>query len=550
VTDEHQLWSIGLDLLPQPIAILNSAGSVVYCNRAWLEHRQSNLGGRFLEASSGSTYRPDARSQITALFESAVTGGGEVQSAMVAYGDTADPRWYRLSVRRFQAKDQVYVLACHEDITDLRRLEIELQHQVLVAKAAEQMAQRVREDEERWKLALEVNNVAVWDFDALSRTVIGSKRWSELWGTADADTQRKRSGIPLPIQKINADELPQFLHDWYELLAGTRPAIETGIHVLVLDDYRYMRLRGRVVERDASGTALRVVGTLVDIHDARRMQMQAANASKLESIGELAAGIAHEINTPTQYVGDNVRFLGDVFATLEQCVNELATLSEQQRDSIPSASIRSCVQKADLPYLREEIPKAIAQSLEGVQRIAKIVSAMKEFSHPSQEQTPTDLNHAIANTLTVATNEWKYVAVVDTQLDSTLPLVPVVPGEFNQVILNMVVNAAHAIAETRVQHPTRMGIIRIITRRLPDWAEISISDDGCGMASNIHDKIFDPFFTTKPVGKGTGQGLAIAHNVIVKRHHGTIGVRSEPGIGTTFTIRVPLEVKEAAESVA
>jgi signal transduction histidine kinase len=199
-----------------------------------------------------------------------------------------------------------------------------------------------------------------------------------------------------------------------------------------------------------------------------------------------------------------------------------------------------------MSYLCEEIPKAIAQSLDGIQRIAKIVGAMKEFSHPGQERTPTDINHAITNTITVATNEWKYVAKIETDLDSTLPAVPVVPGEFNQVILNIIVNAAHAIAQARGRDETRMGKICISTRRAPEWAEILISDDGCGMPPHVQERIFDPFFTTKAVGKGTGQGLSIAHNVIVKKHRGSILVSSEPGRGTTFTIRLPLEINERA----
>jgi signal transduction histidine kinase len=231
-------------------------------------------------------------------------------------------------------------------------------------------------------------------------------------------------------------------------------------------------------------------------------------------------------------------------------VDELSRMRAECSDSVPSERLRVCLDKADMPYLREEIPKAIASALDGVQRIARIVLAMKEFSHPSQVQTPTDLNHAITNAITVGTNEWKYVAKVETQLDASLPLVPVVPGEFSQVILNMVVNAAHAIADTRAQDPTRVGTIRITTRRLPDWAEVVITDDGCGIPKNNLEKIFDPFFTTKPVGKGTGQGLAIAQNVIVKRHRGTIMVKSEPGTGATFTIRVPLETQEAAETAA
>jgi signal transduction histidine kinase len=278
------------------------------------------------------------------------------------------------------------------------------------------------------------------------------------------------------------------------------------------------------------------------------MQMQAANASKLESIGELAAGIAHEINTPTQYVGDNVRFLSDGFRAICECLESYSELLTQHADSQLGQRVRERLTRADLSYLQEEIPKAITQSMEGIERIARIVGAMKEFSHPGQELTPTDLNHAIANTITVATNEWKYVAMVETDLDATLPNVPVVPGEFNQVILNIIVNAAHAISETAGTNPGSPGHIHVTTRRVADWAEILIADNGCGMPPHIQQKIFDPFFTTKPVGKGTGQGLSIAHNVIVKKHRGTIAVDSEPGQGTTFTIRIPLNSAAAVQA--
>jgi signal transduction histidine kinase len=550
MSDEHQIWSIGLDALSQPIAVLNASGMIIYCNRAWLTHRQSNLGGWFLEAFSSGSCAAEAQADVSVALQAALAGAEAVQSAIYSCAEAANLHWYRVSLRRYQVKDRRYLIVRHDDITEVRHLEAELQRQAELVKAAEQVAQQVREHEERWKLALEVNNVSVWDFDALARTVIGSNRWMELWDVREGDLSPRRSGIPLPTDRIHPEDLPKFLEDWYALLSGASTVLETGLRVLVLDSYRYMRVRGRVVERDALRTALRVVGTLVDIHDARQLQMQAANASKLESIGELAAGIAHEINTPTQYVGDNVRFLGDAFATVQKCVDELAKLVAQHPEWIGSKSAHGFLDAADLPYLREEIPKAIHQSMDGIQRIAKIVSAMKEFSHPGQEQTPTDINHAITNTITVATNEWKYVAKVVTDLDASLPLVPVVPGEFNQVILNMVVNAAHAIADSRAKDPTDIGTIRIVTRRLLEWAEINISDDGCGMPRSVQGKIFDPFFTTKPVGKGTGQGLSIAHNVIVKKHRGSITVVSKSGVGTTFTIRVPLQVAESTEHVA
>jgi two-component system, NtrC family, sensor kinase len=411
----------------------------------------------------------------------------------------------------------------------------------------ERATQKIREDEERWTLALEVHDVGVWDFDALAKTVVGSSRWTEL---LHGRTKLHPAEIPLPTELIYADELPQFMASWRALLSGESPALEAGVRLLIRGGYRYMRVRGRVVRRDASGSALRVVGTVVDIHEAMLGQAQAANASKLQSIGQLAAGIAHEINTPTQYVGDNVRFLGEAFASVQKCIDELTTLTESGCESVSAVSVRASLRGTDMPYLCTEIPKAVAQSLDGIQRIATIVSAMKEFSHPGQELTPTDINHAIVNTIAVATNEWKYVATIVTELDATLPPVPVIPGEFNQVILNIIVNAAQAIGAARATDAGGKGTIRIVTCHTPRWAEVSICDDGCGMPRQIQDRIFDPFFTTKPVGKGTGQGLSIAHHVIVEKHRGTITVSSEVGRGTTFTVRVPLILATGVEHAA
>lgn len=474
-----------------------------------------------------------AESTSGKLIEQRIRAGVGADVELLHYTKSGDPLWIRSEIRP--------VRATNGGLEHFVVLEVDLLEE-------ERAARKVREDEERWMLALEVNDVAVWDLDVATQRVMGSKRWAELLGLGDSDLELENG--PVLQDLAHPDERAQFIKSWQATLNGTQQSLDADVRLCVSGAYRYMRLRGRVVRRDSAGAALRVVGTLVDIHEARLMQLQAANASKLESIGELAAGIAHEINTPTQYVGDNVRFLGDAFASVEQCVDKMDELIAQHPESVPSASLREQLRSADLPYLREEIPKAIAQSLDGIQRIAKIVGAMKEFSHPGQDRTPTDINHAIANTITVATNEWKYVAKVEVDLDASLPAVPVVPGEFNQVILNIIVNAAHAIADTRAPDATHMGRIHVVTRRLADWAEIRISDDGCGMPRHVQDRIFDPFFTTKPVGKGTGQGLSIAHNVIVKKHGGVILVNSEPGQGTTFTIRVPLQVSERVENAA
>jgi signal transduction histidine kinase len=204
------------------------------------------------------------------------------------------------------------------------------------------------------------------------------------------------------------------------------------------------------------------------------------------------------------------------------------------------------MQRIDCEYLIDEVPRAVEQALEGVSRVSALVSAMKEFSHPgAKEKTPTDLNHAIASTITVARNEWKYVADMETDFDSSILPVPCLAGEFNQVILNLIVNSAHAIGDATRLNGSVRGLIRIQTRNSPPWVEIQVQDSGSGIPESILGRIFDPFFTTKEVGKGTGQGLAIARSVIVDKHGGTIDVESKLGRGTTFTIRLPQSGRES-----
>ena len=283
-----------------------------------------------------------------------------------------------------------------------------------------------------------------------------------------------------------------------------------------------------------------------DIAKRKILEAQLVQAQKLESIGQLAAGIAHEINTPTQYVGDNTRFLQDAFHDLLALQAKQDQLLEAAKEGAVDehlvSEVETAVQEADVAYLLDEIPKAIEQSLSGVERVSSIVRAMKEFSHPgTEDKTPTDLNHAIENTIAVARNEWKYVAEVVTEFDPDLPAVPCLPGEFNQVILNILVNAAQAIADVVGDGAEGKGTITVRTRREGDWAEVTIGDTGPGIPEDVRSRLFDPFFTTKGVGKGTGQGLTIARSAIVDKHGGTITFETETGKGTTFTIRIPLD---------
>lgn len=288
-----------------------------------------------------------------------------------------------------------------------------------------------------------------------------------------------------------------------------------------------------------------------DITQYKILESQLSQAQKLEAVGRLAAGIAHEINTPTQFIGDNVGFI-------ETSMKKLAVVCEQWQQfwlacqNTDAATLPEFIQMEQtvaqnrIPYLLQELPLAAAEAREGVERVTQIVKAMKDFSHPGVEQrVPLDINRAIISTVTVSRNEWKYVADVETSFDPALPPVSCFPGELNQAFLNILINAAHAIIQQTENGATGKGKITIATSQQQNYVEIKISDNGYGIPAHIQDRIFDPFFTTKEVGKGTGQGLAIAHAVIVEKHHGKISVESKVGQGTTFIINLPIDTLPA-----
>lgn len=287
-----------------------------------------------------------------------------------------------------------------------------------------------------------------------------------------------------------------------------------------------------------------------DINEKQKADAQNMLSQKMEAIGQLAAGIAHEINTPIQYVGDNIKFLGkaylkysEVLAVYQQSFLGHLETNITQADIDQLEEIAS---KKKLPYYASEIPKAIEEALDGTERVRKIVLAMREFSHSSEkEKKLADINHGIETTIVISRNEWKYCAELETDLDPALPLVHCRVDEINQVVLNMIVNAAQAIQENRPEGSEQMGKILISTRSKENMILITIHDSGCGIPIGIRGRVFDPFFTTKGVGKGTGQGLSMAHNIIVKKHHGLITLDSEVDKGTTFTIELPVNASAA-----
>jgi signal transduction histidine kinase len=315
--------------------------------------------------------------------------------------------------------------------------------------------------------------------------------------------------------------------------------IETSV---LTEDEQRVDLRW-VVSCENTGAHKVLRGMMLDVTDQRRLENELAQAQKLESVGRLAAGVAHEINTPVQFVSDSVHFVREAMNDLSQIVDkyrELRTATENGADVAAAAkAAEEAEDDADLDYILENAPVALDRARDGLGRVAAIVRSMKEFAHPDRkEMTQVDLNQAISSTLVIATNEYKYVAEVETDF-STLPPVNCYAGEINQVVLNLIVNAAHAIGDV-VKGTANKGKIRVATRVLGDQIEIAITDTGKGIPVDVRSRIFDPFFTTKEVGKGTGQGLAIARNVVVDKHGGTLHFETEVGQGTSFYIRLPI----------
>ncbi len=314
-----------------------------------------------------------------------------------------------------------------------------------------------------------------------------------------------KSGKPL----IDHEELA------FDKLSGTNRVIVTS----------------KVPLHDAAGNLTGLVGTGFDITARKDAEERMASSDRLESIGRLAAGVAHEINTPIQYLNDSVSFI-------REGVGELLTYIDKLHASMPQKSAVQEESGEDVDYLREELPPALTRVADGLSRIAEIVRSMKHFSHADQaEKSAVDLNASIRSTLVIARSEYKDVADLETEFGE-IPQITCHGGQINQVVLNLVVNSAHAIADLVKKNGGR-GKIQVKTVAEPEHVLICITDTGGGIPEAIRARIFDPFFTTKEVGRGTGQGLSIARNVIVKGHGGQLDFDTEIGAGTTFNVRLP-----------
>lgn len=282
------------------------------------------------------------------------------------------------------------------------------------------------------------------------------------------------------------------------------------------------------------------MGIMRDVSERRELERQLSQAQKLESIGQLAAGVAHEINTPMQCVFSNIEYLQEAF---DRVFNLTEAYRQLDRGDWPEETrqfIEQTEKRSKFDRVKGNISDATAESGEAARRVIEIVRAMKTMSHPgTTNKVSTDLNKLVQDAAVISRNRWKYVATLETHLDEELGGIPLLPAQLSQVMLNLIVNAADAIVEKLGSEPSSLGAIELITRRADDGVVIEVSDSGSGIPDHVRKRIFDPFFTTKEVGRGTGQGLAIAYDVIVNQHQGRIDVETTPGEGSRFVIWLP-----------
>ncbi|MBG0776000.1 MAG: PAS domain S-box protein [Desulfovibrionaceae bacterium] len=504
--------------------LLDEAGRIIDVNErvlALYELRRSEVLGRFFRQGF---WDEDTPLEALDAAWSRVLGGEEASFEWMARKpDDGATFAVELILNRVELRGRTGVLAGVRDISERKRtMEQQEEHQEFLSTIFEGIG------------------AAIYVFDPLEGIMVDCNAVAEdLIGIDKAGVVGRACHAPYPFKTDVQKDL--LCPDW-----GDQGSYEEG--VLTLPDGRVLPIARHLFEIHIGGKA-HLVQVVFDITGRRNLERKLSMAQKLESIGLLAAGIAHEINTPTQYIGDSVHFVKDVFADVAMLLQAHGALAEKaaaradvDRLAREAAAVRAMAADMDVEFIAAEVPVACDRALDGVQRVASIVLAMKNFSHPGEEvMKAVDVNQAIENTIIVSKNEWKYAAELVTHLDPDLPLVTCLPGGLNQTLLNVIVNAAHAIGSAVAAAGGGKGTITVSTSHDEEFVQIVIADTGCGIPPEHLSKIFDPFFTTKEVGKGTGQGLAIVHDIVVEKHGGSIDVASEPGKGTSFTIRLPLD---------
>ncbi|MCA9550209.1 MAG: PAS domain-containing protein [Myxococcales bacterium] len=512
-SDGHCTWaSTLLQSMGAPVLTLDAEGRVRIANAAAAElWGPALVGASFEDVAVPPDLRPRYRELLRVCIDPDVIPPKRLQ-ARVRLPDATERPVDVLLLRTFEG-DAPALHACLIDDSERRAMHAEveaaLQNQEALLRAIPAVVIGVDGEGRvvQWNRAAE-------ETLGMAEAVVRDRRWDEL--PLEWDRARVRDALDTAAREGTGaiDALPFRSKDGERRVLGFKtsrfevPGADPGVLLVGLDITRRKELE-------------------------RRLQ----RVERLESIGQLAAGIAHEINTPIQFVGDNLSFIDDVLRRLLPMLRAL-----------PAEDLAAA--KVDVDFVEAELPSAIQQSLEGVDRVARIVRAMKELSHPATDaKTPANLNRVIESVAVVSRNEWKYNAELRMELEGGLPPVTCHGDGVGQALLNLVVNAAHAIGERNGARGEK-GHITIRSRKVGDSVEIQVEDDGAGMPADVARRCFDPFFTTKPVGRGTGQGLAIVHAVVVEQHGGEVDLETRPGEGTCFTLTLPIDAKVAVRAPA
>lgn len=510
--DELQQLSLAVEQSPVSVVITDRQGNISYVNPKFTECTGYNLNevvGKNPRILKSGLFAPGLYQGLWATITAGKTWHGEFCNKK----KNGEIYWEAASITPITNKsgEITRFLAVKEDITERRRAEKEFR---LTQFSVEHASAAIQWMSSEGRIVY-VNQAACAYLRRSREELLSLSAWDI------------NPDIPRPAWNVFWDELKKqgsmTFESQFQTKSGEVFPVEISSNYLTFDGQEYC------------------FGFARDIRERRQLESQLRHSQKLEGIGQLAAGIAHEINTPTQFVSDNLTFLRDSWKSIYELLERYRNAVREAAGRLPAGTadaLEQAEQSCDLSFIASEVPRAIDQSLDGACRVARIVRAMKEFSHPdSAEKTATNLNKAIESTVTVARNEWKYVAELVMELDSALPPVVCYPGDINQVVLNLIVNAAHAIKE-KVKEGEK-GRITVGTRMLDGCVQVWVADTGTGIAEAIRGRVFDPFFTTKEVGKGTGQGLALAYAVVVKKHGGQIWFETKVGEGTTFFISLP-----------
>jgi signal transduction histidine kinase len=502
--------------------------------------------GRIVANDLGPAIARDDRAAIKRTLDVLV---GDIDAIAVTLSNAAGDELYRYGTPRLrQPEDITEPFASGDRIAAVLPVPV-MDHPNGVL-TLELSTQRLRTERRSARWTAIIAGTAALLFGVLVRRVIARSVVHRLRAIVEIEAAAEQADDAPPLPEAPHDEIGIFGDAFHQMLTRLRNdqlRLRATVSEVTAVRNELARINGELERRvalrtDELSTANRQLQT--EMTQRSRIEVELRQAQKLESVGRLASGIAHEINTPVQFVCDSCSFLETATDDLIALVTAYrGTLDELERGALApavgAARLRGLEADRDAGYFMEQIPLAIRRALQGLERVSAIVRAMKEFAYPDhKEQAPADLNRAILSTLTVARNEYKYVAEVKTELGD-LPSVTCHVGELNQVILNMVINSAHAIESAKAES-ARDGLIIVRTREVGNRVAIEIEDNGCGIPDEIREKIFDPFFTTKEIGKGTGQGLAIAHTVVVDKHGGKIELASRVGHGTTFTITLPV----------